>query len=327
MPKIPKKGKRLPIPGIIWGILFLIVFFSVLKPVKFPTLYNAMLILRHSSILIVASIGMTMVILISQIDMSVGAVMSLCGVITAAGVENGLPLGIAILLSLAAGMAVGAVNGVMIAVFRFDFWISTFATMGIVAGLALVVAEGHTIAVNSKIFRWMGNGTVLGIDFPVILMVILSVFMIFVLRYTRFGYNIYSIGGSEETARLCGIDVVKNRLLVYILSGLFASLAGLMLASMGRSASPIAGAEYSFDAIAAVVIGGASFDGGIGGLLGTVLGAIILRILTLGLNLMGVPPTWQKAIIGIVIVTVIVSDVLGEKRRKKIEMRRVYFNV
>lgn len=283
-----------------------------------------LLILRHSSVLVTASIGMTLLILVSQIDLSVGSVMSLAGVITAVCVQKSMPLAVGLFLSIAVGMAVGFLNGIMVAVYRFDYWISTFATMGIVAGLALVVADGRTIAVNSAAFRWIGSGQIFGVDFLIILVIVLVLAMLLVLNKTRFGYNIYSIGGSAETARLSGINVVKNRVLVFICSGFFSSVAGLLLASMGGSASPIAGADYSFDAIAAVIIGGTSFDGGKGGLFGTVLGAVMLRILTLGLNLMGIPSPWQKAIIGVVIVIIIVSDVLGEKHRKKNESRRVY---
>jgi ribose/xylose/arabinose/galactoside ABC-type transport system permease subunit len=253
--------------------------------------------------------------------------MSLAGVITAVCMESGLPLAVSLAFSVLSGMLVGAANGVMVAVFRFDYWISTFATMGIGAGLALVAANGQTISVRSEVFGWLGNGKVLGIDFMIVLVIILVAAMLFVLGKTRFGYNIYSIGGSAETARLSGINVTKNRVLVFMCSGFFSAVAGLILAAMGSSASPIAGADYSFDAIAAVIIGGTSFDGGKGGLLGTVLGAVLLRILTLGLNLMGIPPTWQKAIIGVVIVVIIVNDVLAERRRKTNESRRVYSHV
>jgi ribose/xylose/arabinose/galactoside ABC-type transport system permease subunit len=319
-----QKIKKLQIPGIIWGIIFLIIFFSIMRPEKFPTFYNMLLILRHSSILVTASIGMTLLILVSQIDLSVGSVMSLAGVITAVCVQNGIPIAASLTLSIIAGMTIGVLNGIMVAVYRFDYWISTFATMGVAAGLALGIADGKTIAIKDTRFSWIGNGQILGIDFLIIFFFLLVGIMLFVLGKTRFGYNIYSIGGSRETARLSGINVTKNRMLVFITSGFFSSVAGLLLAAMGSSASPIAGADYSFDAIAAVIIGGTSFDGGKGGLLGTLLGALMIRILTLGLNLMGIPPTWQKAIIGIVIVIIIVSDVLNDKRRKVHESRRVY---
>ncbi|NLZ52961.1 MAG: ABC transporter permease [Thermoanaerobacteraceae bacterium] len=314
---------RLNIPGATYGVILLFIFFSLISN-KFLSLANIFLIARSSSILLIASIGMTMVILVSQIDLSVGSVMSLSGVIAGVCLQNGLSIPVAILLGIAAGIAVGVINGIMVAVYKFDYWISTFATMGVAAGLALVFANGETIPVVDEAFGWLGNGKLFGIYVLIYITVILVAIMMFVLGKTKFGYNIYSIGGSEQTALLSGIDVVKNRMYVYMCSGLFASIAGLLLASMGNSASPIAGADYSFDAIAAVIIGGTSFDGGKGGLLGTVMGTLMLRILTSGLNLMGISAIWQKAIIGVAIVAILVGDALNEKRKKKNDMRRTY---
>ncbi len=319
-----QKIRRLNIPGIAYGVVLLFLFFSILRPSKFLSMVNMLLIARHSSVLIVASIGMTMVILISQIDLSVGSVMSLAGVIAAVCMNAGMPILISVLAALACGMLMGVVNGLMVACFKFDYWISTFATMGVGAGMALVVAGGATLPVGNQSFGWIGNGKIFGTYVMVHITILLVAVMIFILRKSKFGYNIYSIGGSEQSAALSGIDVVKNRMAVYICSGFFAAASGLLLASMGNSASPIAGNDYSFDAIAAVIIGGTSFDGGKGGLLGTVLGALLLRILSSGLNLMGVSATWQKAIIGLVIVTILVADVLGEKMKKKNETRRLY---
>lgn len=315
--------KRLNIPGATYGVIFLLIFFSLVSS-KFLSLVNILLIARSSSILLIASIGMTMVILVSQIDLSVGSVMSLSGVVAAVCLQKGLGIPIAILLGIAAGIVIGIINGIMVAVYKFDYWISTFATMGIGAGLALVFANGETIPVADEAFGWLGNGKLFGIYVLIYITVILVAIMMFVLGKTKFGYNIYSIGGSEQTALLSGIDVVKNRIYVYICSGLFASIAGLLLTSMCNSASPIAGADYSFDAIAAVIIGGTSFDGGKGGLLGTVMGTLMLRILTSGLNLMGISAIWQKAIIGVAIVAILVGDALNEKRKKKNDMRRTY---
>ncbi|NLZ51962.1 MAG: ABC transporter permease [Thermoanaerobacteraceae bacterium] len=311
------------IPGATYGVIVLLILFSLITN-KFLTLANIFFIARSSSILLIASIGMTMVILVSQIDLSVGSVMSLSGVIAALCLQNGMGIPIAILLGIASGIVFGIINGIMVAVYKFDYWISTFATMGVGAGLALVFANGETIPIADEAFGWLGNGKLFGIYVIIYITIILVAIMMFVLGKTKFGYNIYSIGGSEQTALLSGIDVVKNRVYVYICSGLFASMAGLLLASMCNSASPIAGADYSFDAIAAVIIGGTSFDGGKGGLLGTVMGTLMLRILTSGLNLMGFSAIWQKAIIGVVIVAILVGDALNEKRKKKNDMRRTY---
>ncbi len=311
------------IPGVTFGVLFLLIFFAVLRP-RFMSIYNIQLIARHSSVLLVAAIGMTMVILVSQIDLSVGSVMSLSGVVTAYALRADYSIPFAMALGLVCGMAIGLLNGIMVAVFRFDYWIATFGTMGIGAGLALVVANGETLSVPNPAFGWIGNGRIGGIYILIFIAASLLALMWLVLKKTRFGYNIYSIGGSEQAARLSGVPVVKNRIYVYVASGFFAAVAGLMLASMGNSASPIAGADYSFDVIAAVIIGGTSFDGGRGGLFGTVMGALLVRILASGLNLLSIPATWQKAIIGFAIVVIIVADVLGEKRKRRLDTMRRY---
>ncbi|MCC8190230.1 MAG: ABC transporter permease [Planctomycetes bacterium] len=320
------------IPGVTFGVIALFIFFAVMRP-RFIGWPNLQLIARHSSVLLVAAIGMTMVILVSQIDLSVGSVMSLAGVVAAYAMRQDWGFPVAILLGLGCGLLVGLVNGIMVAVFKFDYWIATFGTMGIGAGLALVVAGGETIPVAASIhgpaFGWIGNARIMlapktPLYFLPCFALALIVIMWLVLKKTRFGYNIYSIGGSEQAARLSGVNVVRNRIYVYICSGFFAAVAGLMLASMTNSASPIAGADYSFDVIAAVIIGGTSFDGGRGGLFGTVMGALMVRTLASGLNLMNILPTWQKTIIGFAIVAIIVADVLGEKRKHRRELMRRY---
>ncbi|MDR1519410.1 MAG: ABC transporter permease [Planctomycetota bacterium] len=325
--RAPARGlaKRLTanIPGAVYGVVVLLIFFSLVRP-RFMSIYNIQLIARHSSVLLVASIGMTMAILVSQIDLSVGSVMSLAGVVAAHAMREGAGIPLAMLLGLLCGVLMGVLNGLMVAVFKFDFWIATFGTMGIGAGLALVAANGQTLVVGVKGFAWMGNGKLAGIYILIYMAAALLGLMWLVLNKTKFGYNIYSIGGSEQAARLSGVAVVKNRFYVYVASGFFAAVAGLMLASMGNSASPIAGAEYSFDVIAAVIIGGASFDGGRGGLVGTVMGTLLVRILASGLNLMGIPSTWQKAIIGFAIVAILVADVLCDNRKRRLDLMRRY---
>ena len=320
------------IPGVTFGVIALIIFFSFMQP-RFMSWPNMMLIARHSSVLLVAAIGMTMVILVSQIDLSVGSVMSLSGAVAAYAMRAGWGFATAILLGLLCGVVVGFLNGIMVAVFKFDYWIATFGSMGIGAGLALVVARGETLAVPAATFGpafgWIGNARVMlaprtPLYFLPCIALTLIVIMWLVLRKTKFGYNIYSIGGSEQAARLSGLKVVRNRIYVYVCSGFFAAIAGLMLASMTNSASPIAGNDYSFDVIAAVIIGGTSFDGGRGGLFGTVMGALLVRTLASGLNLMNILPTWQKTIIGFAIVIIIVADVLSEKRKHRKELMRRY---
>lgn len=325
MKRLTSLRKKLPqnIPGIFWGILALILFFGI-NEANFFTPYNLILIARNVCILLLASVGMTLAVLVSQIDLSVGSVISLTAVVLGYTLGKGLPAGISILLAVLVGVVIGSVNGIMIAKLKFDYWITTFATMSIGAGLSLVVAGGNTIPIKNSFVEWLGNGKVFGLYSMVWLTAILILGMVFVLRRTRLGYNIYSIGGSENVARVSGIDVVKNRFAVYVISGVFASVAGILIAGMTTSASPIVGTEYSFNAIAAVVIGGTSFDGGKGGLVGTLLGTLLLRVLASGLSMMGVSSVVQKVIIGLVIVGLIVADQISEKLKKKEGLRRVY---
>ena len=314
------------LPGAAYGAIGMFLVFSILRP-KFLSVLNILLILRHSSVLITASIGMTLVIVVSQKDMSIGSVMSLSGVIAAWCITKNMPLVLAIGIALAAGLLIGFFNGMMIARYKFDYWITTFAMYGICAGLALVVANGETMPIKNDAFRNIGNGKFLGVYIMVYITAFMVIVISYILKRTKFGHDMYSVGGSEQSAALSGINVVKVRTATYMLSGFFASAAGLMLASMGSSASPIAGSSYSFDAIAAVIIGGAAMDGGRGNLVGTVFGAMLLRILASGLNLLGVSTTWQKAIIGFAVVVIIVANVLAEKSAKKNDLRRRYKDV
>lgn len=318
-----QKRKHWNIPGIFWGILALVIFFGI-KEKNFFTPYNVILIARNVCILLLASVGMTLAVLVSQIDLSVGSVISLTAVVLGVTVRRGLPIAVCIPLALSVGVVIGAVNGIMIAKLKFDYWITTFATMSVGAGLALVAAGGNTIPIKSAFVDWLGNGKILGIYVMIWITAILILFMVFILKRTRLGYNIYSIGGSEHVAKVSGINVVKNRFFVYVISGVFASVAGVLIAGMTTSASPIVGTEYSFNAIAAVVIGGTSFDGGRGGLVGTFLGTLLLRVLASGLSMMGVSSVVQKVIIGLVIVGLIVADQISEKIKKREGLRRVY---
>jgi ribose transport system permease protein len=321
-----KKLKKFNISGVAIGDIVLFIVFSICAN-NFLSAYNIALILRNCCTLLIASIGMTLVILISQIDMSIGSVASLAAILAALLVNKGCPTIFVFLIPLLMGAAVGAINGVLIAKMKFDFWVVTFGTMSVVAGIALGAVDGNTMPLKNSVMDAIGNGRFLGIHVMVWLTVIIVAIMIFVEKKTKFGHNIFSIGGSESVAALSGVKVVKNRIIVYILSGSFAALSGLAIACMTQSGSPSVGTDYSFNAMAAVVIGGTSFDGGKGGLTNTVYGVLLMKILASGLSMMGIPATWQKAITGVIIVSLIVADVLNDHRKSKNALRRVYQNV
>ena len=321
MSKVTGWLKKQNIPGIVYGSVLLFLFFSIIEK-KFFTPYNVMLIARNSCILLTVSIGMTMAVLIGQVDLSVGSVMSVSAVM----VKNGVPLAAALMAAFGAAALFGLVNGILIAVLKVDYWITTFATMSIGAGLALVISDGSTVPISSKFLDFLGNGKVCGVYFLIVLTIVLTVLILFLLKRSKLGYDVYSIGGSENVARLSGLDVNRTRMMVYLISSLIAALAGILITGMTNSASPIVGSESSFDALAAVVIGGTSLNGGKGGVAGTVFGTVLLRIIASGLAMLGVPATWQKVIQGLIIVVIIVADVSSEKKKDVNGLRRIYAN-
>lgn len=324
--KVRRGYQKLNIPGILIGDILLILFFSIATD-RFFTSYNLMLILRNCCTLLLTSTGLTLVILMGKNDISVGSTVSMAAVVVALLNQAGMPTALVILIPLVMGLAIGAFNGVLVAKLKFDYWVVAFASMSIFAGLALVLTNGVTIPVKNEVLDWIGNGKILGLYVIIWITILLVGLMVLVQKKTRFGYNVYSIGGSENVANVSGIKVVKTRIWVYALAGLFAAVAGVAIACMTNSGSPSVGVEYSFNAMAAVVIGGTSMAGGKGGILGTVFGTVLLRVLASGLSLMGIPATWQKALIGVVIVTMIVVDVANEHRKNIKGLRRVYGHV
>ena len=323
---IKEAYKKLNIPGIAWSVVVLFVFFSLMNS-RFVSPYNLMLILRNTCTLLLTSTGLSLVILMGKNDISVGSVVSMSAVVTALLVNAGAPLILVILLPLVMGIAIGATNGFLVAKLKFDYWVVAFSSMSIFAGLALVAAKGETVSFKNNILDYIGNGKIAGLYVIIWVTAVLVGIMIWIQKKTKFGSDIYSIGGSENVAAVSGVKVVKVRIIAYAISGLFAAIAGLAIACMTNSGSPNVGVDYSFNAMAAVVIGGTSFSGGKGSISGTVLGALLMRILASGLSLMGIESTWQKAITGLVIVSLIVIDVLNERRKNIKGLRRVYNHV
>lgn len=318
--------RTMNIPGIAIGDLLLILFFSLMSD-RFLSSYNLLAILRNSCTLLLAALGLTWVILMSQNNVSVGAVVSMAAVMVPILNNKGLPVAVVLIAPLLMGMLVGYVNGVLIAKMKFDFWVVTFGTMSLMAGLALVAAGGETVSTQSEILNYIGNGRIAGIYVVIWMTALITAAMIFIQKKTKFGYIIYSIGGSESVAAVSGINVVGSRIKVHTISGLLAAVAGVTTACMNVAGSPTVGNDYSFNAMAAVVIGGTAFAGGKGGIVGTVFGTLMLRILASGLSMMNIDSTWQKAIIGVVIVALIVVDVLNDHRKAIKGSRRVYHDV
>lgn len=287
--------------------LLLIIVASFLSD-AFLTTSNLLNVLRQVSIIAIASVGMTLIILTAGIDLSVGSIMAFAGAVLAGVISAGVSLPLAIIIALVVGIVLGAFNGFIIAKGKVPAFIATLAVMVIARGMTLVFTEGNPIVVSEPAFRFIGGGTIFGIPFPIILMFVVFAIMYWVLKHTTFGRYIYAIGGNEEASRLAGISVDRVKIAVYALAGLFASISALIYTSRLMSAQPTAGSGMELDAIAAVIIGGTSLTGGKGGVTGTLIGALIMGVLDNILNLTNVSPFYQDIAKGLVILFAVLID-------------------
>ncbi len=275
---------------------------------------NLVNIARQVSINAIIAVGMTCAILSGGIDLSVGSVMALTGTLTAGLMVAGLPPGLAIAAGLAVGIAFGVGNGFFVAYANMPPIIVTLATMGIARGLALLYTGGYPINDLPDWFEFFGRGSVLGVQTPILVMLLVFLIAYVLLDHTPLGRYIYAIGGNEEATRLSGVRVARYKLLVYAISGGTAAIAGLVLTSRLMSGQPNAGIGFELDAIAAVVMGGTAITGGRGSIVGTLIGAVMLGVLNNGLNMMGVSPYLQNIIKGVIILLAIYISRNSSKR-------------
>ena len=285
--------------------LVVVTVFMIFASDKFLTGANLENIARQVSINAIIAVGMTCVILTGGIDLSVGPVMALSGTLTTGLMVAGVPAPIAILTGLMIGVGFGVGNGIFVAYLKMPPIIVTLATMGIARGLGLMYTDGYPISGMPDWFAWFGRGTLFGIQVPILIMLLTYFFAWVLLQHTRIGRYVYAIGGNEEAVRLSGVRASRFKLLVYSISGLTAAIAGLVLSSRLMSGQPNAGVGFELDAIAAVVLGGASIAGGRGVIIGTLVGAMLLGVLNNGLNMLGVSPYVQSVIKGAIILLAI----------------------
>ncbi len=274
----------------------------------FLTFNNLMNVARQVSITAIIAAGMTLIILIAGIDLSVGSVLAFSGAIAAGMLSAHVPLVVVILATLVVGLLFGLINGVFVTRWGIPSFITTLALMVIARGMTLVYTKGYPLVVSDEAFRYIGNGKLLGIPLPIIIMLIVFALMYWVLNYTSFGRYIYAIGGNEEASRLSGIPVRTIKMLVFGIGGMLSALSAIIYTSRLMSAQPTAGTGIELDAIAAVIIGGTSLAGGKGGVIGTLFGALIMGILDNVLNLMNVSPFYQSIAKGLVILIAVLVD-------------------
>jgi len=306
---IPAQYKELLIKYKMFLILFIMIIFMTIASDVFLTPRNITNIIRQISINGILATGMTFVIITGGIDLSVGSILAVSGVLAAFLVKNTeIPIAIVFIMSLLAGGALGSINGVVIARLNVPPFIATLALMTAGRGLAYRISNGRPIVDLNPAYLMIGRGEFLGIANPIWLMIIVLIIGYILLQHTKFGRFVYYIGGNEEAARVSGINVRRIKILVYTLAGVCAGLGGIALSSRINSGQPQAGLTYELDAIAAVIIGGTSLSGGIGTIGGTLVGAFIIGIINNGMNLMNVSPFNQMIVLGLVILGAVVLD-------------------
>jgi ribose transport system permease protein len=306
------------------ALIVMMVVFSIASP-DFLQFDNIIGILLATAVNGVLALGVTFVIIAGGIDLSIGTVMTLSAVMTGVVVTNWeMPISLGVAGGLATGMAAGFVNGVVIAKLKVPPFIATLGMLNVAKGLALVTAELRPIYFDDPSFNEMAMGSALGAIIPGFEVPNLVLFLFgaailagLVLKKTILGRYTFALGSNEEATRLSGVNVDAWKITVYAVSGLFAGLAGVLIAARLNSAQPSLGLGYELDAIAAAVIGGTSLSGGEGSILGTVIGAFVISILTNGLRILSVPQEWQMVVTGVIVIVAVYLDIVRRRRQAK----------
>jgi inositol transport system permease protein len=305
--------------AIIGILIIFVLLLSFLTGGTFLQPQNLINVIRQVSAIGVIAVGMTFVIIINGIDLSVGSIVAVSAVVASSlaqmpeasnkmfpGLQ--LPVIVALLAGLAVGALLGLINGSLVAGFKIAPFIATLGMMTAARGLALIYSNGRPISKLSPGYNWIGQGDLLGIPVPIWLLALVAVGAHMALNYTRFGRHTYAIGGNDQAARVSGINISKVKIGIFGLSGLMAGLAGVMLSARIGSGNPQLGTGIELDAITAAVIGGTSFNGGVGTIWGTIVGALIIGIINNGLDLLNVSPFMQQVVKGVIIVLAIIID-------------------
>lgn len=303
----PKFKLNLRDAGTLFGLVLIVVVFASLSPV-FLTTPNLINILQQSSINAAIALGMTLVIISGGIDLSVGPTAALSAVIGASLMVAGVPVPLAIMASIGVGVMCGLFNGVLVAYAGLQPFIVTLGGLSLYRALSLIYTGGNPIFGIPPEFRALTNGQILGVPNPVIVVGVIAALLWVVLNRTPLGEYILAVGGNEEAARIAGVPVARTKVATFVISGVLASIAALILVGRLGAAEPTMGNLWELDAIAAAAIGGASLMGGKGSIVGTLIGAIILGALRNGLTLMNVQAFYQLLATGIIIIVAMLID-------------------
>ena len=287
--------------AIFLALILIMGVISLIAP-KFMSAYNLFLVSRQISFVAIVAFGELFVILTGGIDLSVGSIMALAGMVAAYAMQSGIPIPLAVALGILVGLLMGAINGALISYVKIPPFIVTLGMLSLASGLVLGLTKGWPVTNIPQSFLPLAQGEFLGLPIPVWIAGVLAVIAHIVLTYTAFGRRTYAMGGNEQATFLSGINVKRIKFILYMIPAVAASIAGIILVARFNSAQADTGKGWELDAIAAAVIGGTSLAGGSGSVLGVVIGACIMGVIKNGLVLMRVSSYWQTAIIGIIIV-------------------------
>lgn len=300
---------------ILIVFIALFVLMSLARTQSFLNYSNLTNLVKQISVNAILAVGMTIVMTTGAFDLSVGSVVGVAGVLLAKTANADMPIIVVMLVALLVGAVFGCVNGLAIAAFKVPSFIVTLAMMQVARGLAFIFSNGFPIGSFAPKYLVIGQSNLLGIPVPVYIMVIAAVIIALIMNKTKFGRYVYFIGGNEDAARLSGIHVFGVRVLAHTLCGLLAGLAAVVLTFRVASAMPAAGEGYEMDAIAAAVIGGCSLSGGISKIRGTIIGALILGLISNGMNLLGITTYPQMVVKGVIIFTAVLLDTFSNKKQ------------
>lgn len=311
--------ERTPIAQLLWqggtvlALVVLIVFFTIVRPDVFPSFTNVRNIFEQVAILTIIAAAQTLVMVVGDFDLSVGTNATLSGAIATALMISGTPVPLAILVALAAGALVGAVNGILVAYVKLSAFVATLATMTTVGGLAYIVTNGTTLYGMPEEFFWIGQERLFGVPMPVVFALLIAALVWVVLRFTTFGRRLYAVGGNAEVARLSGVNVRRARLLAFTFAGLGSAVGGVVLVSRLGSASSASANNYMLLAIAAVFLGMTILKSGQANLGGTLVGVGIIGVLSNGLNILGVNTYVQQVLTGLIIIAAVTLSALKSR--------------
>ena len=311
MNKLNSVRSKLSNYGIYIAFVAIFIVLSFLSD-SFLTVQNMLNLTRQASFNGLLAIGMTFTVMTGGIDLSVGSIMAMSALAAATfSTTNSalvLPTGVAIAVGLAVGALAGLVNGLIITKGSVPPFIATLATQMVFRGACLVFTNGQPITSYIESYKWLGQGYILGIPVPVYLYLVLVLVSVYLLHYAKFGRHVYAVGGNPQAARASGLNIHKIAILTYIISGVLAAFSGIALSSRVNATSPILGQTYESDAIAAAVMGGTSFTGGVGTIPGTIVGTFIIAMISNGLDMMGVSSYYQQIVKGVIILIAVLAD-------------------